>query len=79
MKNLRQLRLILGHHARQRHRQVVAQREIGLPAGLVLAALENLEDELVAFLAVLAEERLDVLGGGGLERLESVAIVDARG
>ena len=79
LEDLRQLRLVLGHDTRERHRQVVAQREIGLAAGLVLAALENLEDELVAFLAVLAEQCLDVLGGRRLERLEPVAIVDARG
>jgi hypothetical protein len=50
--------------ARQRHGQVVAQREIGLPRRLVLAALQDLEDELIALVAVLAEQRLEVLDGG---------------
>ena len=44
---------------------------------LVLAAFQNLENELVALFAVLAEERLDVLERRRLERLESVAFVDA--
>src|SRR5688572_23846785 len=55
----RQLGLVLSDHSRERDRQVVAEREIGLPARLVLTALEDLEDQLVAFVAVLAEERLD--------------------
>ena len=77
LEEARQLALILRDDARQRHRQVVAQRKIGLAAGLVLAALENLENELVAFFAVLAEQRLDVLDGRRFERLEAVALVDA--
>src|SRR5205823_3250806 len=36
-----------------------------------------LENELVAFFAVLTKQRLDVLDGGRLERLEAVALVDA--
>ena len=75
LEELRQLVLILRDDARERHGQVVAQREIGLAARLVLAALENLENELVAFFAVLAEQRLDVLERGRLERLEPVALV----
>ena len=50
----RQLALVLRDDARERHREVVAQREVGLAARLVLAALEDLEDQLVAFFAVLA-------------------------
>ena len=42
----------------------------------MLAALQDLENELVAFLAVLAEQRLDVLERRRLERLEPVALVD---
>ena len=42
----------------------------------MLAALQDLEDELVALVAVLAEERLDVLEGRRLQRLEAVAFVD---
>src|SRR6185295_10035649 len=57
----RQLALVLRDDARERHGQVVAEREVGLPGCLVLAALEDLEYELVAFLAVFAEECLDVL------------------
>src|SRR5262249_4918481 len=70
------LRLVMGDDARQRHRQVVAQRQIGLAARLVLAALEDLENELVALLAVLAEQGLQVLDRWRLERLEAVAFVD---
>ena len=42
----------------------------------MLAALEDLEDELIALFAVLPHERVDVLGSGCLERLESIALVD---
>ena len=73
----RQLALMLRDDAGERNREVVAKRQIGLTAGLVLAALEDLEDELVALFAVLPEQRLDVLDCGGLERLESVPLVDA--
>ena len=72
----RQLVLILRDDARERHGEVVAQRQIRLAARLVLAALEDLENELVALLAVLAEQRLDVLERRRLERLEAVALVD---
>src|SRR4051812_8096996 len=63
--------------ARQRHRQVVAQREIGLTARLVLAALQNLEYELVAFIAVLPHQRVDVFDRRRLERFEAVTLVNA--
>ena len=76
LEELRQLVLVLRDDARERHRQVVAQREVGLAARLVLAAREDLEDELVALFAVLAEQRLDVLERRRLERLEAVALVD---
>ena len=77
LEQARQLRLVMRDDARERHGQVVAQREVRLPARLVLAALEDLEDELVALVAVLAEQRLEVLDRRRLERLEAVALVDA--
>ena len=43
----------------------------------MLATLENLENELVAFFPVLAEEGLDVFDGRCVERLEAVSLVDA--
>jgi len=43
----------------------------------VLTALEDLEDELIALFPVLPHQRLEVLDGRCLERLESVALVDA--
>jgi hypothetical protein len=73
---LRQRAAMLGDDARQRHGEVVPEGQVGLSRRLVLAALQDLEDELVALLAVLAEERLDVLDGRCLERLEAVALVD---
>ena len=42
----------------------------------MLAAHENLEDQLVAFVAVFTEQRIDVLDRRSFERLESVPIVD---
>jgi hypothetical protein len=42
----------------------------------VLSAPQDLEDELVALVAVLSQQRIDVLDGGRLERLEPVAIVN---
>ncbi len=77
LEELRQLRLVLGHHPRQRHGQVVPQGQIRRAARLVLAALEDLEDQLVAFLAVLPEQRLDVLDRRRLQRLEAIALVHA--
>jgi hypothetical protein len=71
----RQLAPMLGHHPCQRHRQVVAQRQIGLAGRLVLAAAQHLENQLVAFFAVLAGEGLDVLERRRFERLEAVAPV----
>ena len=78
LEELRQRAVILRDDARQRHGQVVAQRQIGLARLPLLAALEDLEDEPVALFAVLAEQRLDVLDGRRLERLEPVPLVDVR-
>src|SRR5215475_2775977 len=69
----RQLAAVGGGHPRQRHGQVVTQGQVGLAGPLVLAAAQDLEDELVAVLAVLAHEDLGPLEGGGGERLEPVA------
>jgi hypothetical protein len=63
--------------ARERYRQVVTQRQIRLARGLVLTAAQALEDQLVALFTVLAEERLDVFEGRGLEGLEAVSLVHA--
>jgi hypothetical protein len=74
LKNTRSC--VLGDDARERDRQIVPQREIRLAARLVLPAAQDLEDEPVAFFAVLAEQRLDVLEGRRFERLEALALVD---
>ena len=75
LEESRQLVLILRHHPRQRHRQIVSQRQVGLAGPFVLASLEDLENQLVAFVAVLPEQRLDVLERRRLERLEAVPLV----
>ena len=75
LEELRQLVLILRDDSRERHGQIVPQREIGLTAAFMLATLENLENELVAFFAVLPQERLDVLERRRFERLEPVPLV----
>ena len=49
---------MLGDDPGQRYGQVVPQRQIGLTRRLVLASLEDLEDELGSLLAVLPEQRL---------------------
>ena len=41
----------------------------------MFAPLEDLEDELIAFFAVLAHQCLDVFDGGCFQRLEAVALV----
>jgi hypothetical protein len=66
---------VFGHDARQRHGQIVAQREVCLACLLVLAPLEDFEDELIALFAVLPQQRLDVLDRRGLQRLKPVALV----
>ena len=71
----RQPGLVLRDHARQRHRQVVAQRQVRLAGGLVLAALQDLENELIALISILPHQRLEVLDRGRLQRLEAVALV----
>src|SRR3979409_1282355 len=71
LEKLRQLVLVLGDDAREGDGQVVPEREVGFAAGLVLAAAKNLENELVAFVAVLPQQRVDVFESRCLERLES--------
>ena len=72
LEELRQLAAILGDNACERHRQIVTKRKIGFPGRFMLAAAEHLENQLVAFFAVLPRERLDVLQRRRLERLEAV-------
>ena len=82
----RQLAAILGDDARQRHGQVVAHAGIAdaVLGGAVsqralqlFATLEDAEDELVALVAILAEQRGQPLHGRRLQRLEAIALVDA--
>src|SRR5262249_10937966 len=75
LEETRYLRLMMRDNARQRHGQVVAQCEVGLPARLVLAALQDLENELIAFLAILAEQCLEIFDSRRLQGLEPVALV----
>src|SRR5262249_9343801 len=70
----RQLAAVRGGHARQRHRQGIPEGRVGLAGPPVLATAQDLEDELVAFLAVLAHEDVEPLEGRGGERLEPVAV-----
>ena len=77
LEEARQLVLVLRDHARERDGQVVAERKIGLAGSFVLAAAQDLENELVALLSVLPRERLDVLERWRLERLEAVPLVHA--
>jgi hypothetical protein len=51
---------------------VVTQRQVGLAGALVLATAQDLEDQLVAVVAVLAEQHVQPLEGGGDQRLEPV-------
>src|SRR5437763_8488541 len=74
-EKLRQIVLILRDDARERNSQIVAQREIGLAGLFVLAALENFEDELIAFFAVLTHQGLDIFDRGSFQRLEAVTLV----
>src|SRR5207237_10695013 len=41
----------------------------------MFAAFENFEDELIAFFAILTQQRLDVFDGGCFQWLEAVALV----
>ena len=75
LEELRELVAVLRDDARERHRQVVAQREVCLARLLVLAPLEDFEDELVALLAVLPHQGLYVLDRGRLKGLEAVTLV----
>jgi hypothetical protein len=73
---LKDLPLILRDDSGQRDGQVVAKRKVGLARLRVLAALQNPENELVPLVAVLAEQSIDVLERGRLERLEPVPLID---
>ncbi len=70
-----QLVLILRDDARQGHRQIVAQRQIGCTRLFMLAALEDFEDELIAFVAILAHQGLDIFDRGSFQGLEPVALI----
>ena len=70
-----QFAAVLGNHPRQRYRQVVTQGQIGFARRFMLAAPEDLENQLGAFVAVLAGQRLDVFECRGLQRFEPVAPV----
>ncbi len=66
----------MGNDPRERDGQIVTEREIRLARRFMLAALEDLEDELIALFAVLPHERVDVLCSRRLERLKAIALVD---
>ena len=79
--------LVLNHVAGERDRQVVAQallanlREAAQVAlaepRRVVARVEHAEEQLVALVAVLAQQRGEVLHRGGFERREAVEAEDA--
>ena len=75
LEELRQLALVLRHHTRQRHRQVVPQREIGFALASCSPRFRILKMSLIAFFAVLPHQRLDVLERRGFERFEAVTLV----
>ena len=79
--------LVLNDIAGERHRQVITQPLLAYLRGVahllvvetggVVARVEYLEEELVSLVAVLAEQRREVLHGGRLERREAVGAEDA--
>ncbi len=77
LEKLGQLGAILRDHAREGHRQVVAERQISLTAPAFFTALEDAENQAVALLAVLPHQRVDVLGRWRFERFEPVTLVHA--
>src|SRR6266536_4988465 len=76
LKKLRQLIAILSYHSGQRHSQVITKRQISLARACMNTTLQNFEDELIAFLTILAHQRFDVLYGRRLEWLKAVALVN---
>src|SRR5262245_47424794 len=66
---------MLRDHPSERNGEVVAQRKVGLTCGFVLSALQDLENELVPLVAVLAQQRFQILDCRCFERLEPVALV----
>jgi hypothetical protein len=71
---------VVRDHTRQRHCQVVTEREVGRVSQRDVlqrvATLQDLENELIALFAVLPHEGFEILDGRRLERLEAVALVD---
>ena len=82
LEGKRQFALVLYDIARERHREVVTEPLLAdfrrLPhliagqAGGVVARIEYLEEELVALVAVFAQQGRKVLHRGGFERREAV-------
>ena len=70
------LRLYLRDHAREGNSQIVTQCEIRFAGLLMLAALENFEDKLIAFFTVLAHQCLDILDCRCFQRFETVTLVN---
>src|SRR5262249_27542297 len=74
-------RVIVGVVARQRHREVETQSEIGQLLGVAgraqpLAALEDLEDELLVLAALAAREQGQTLHRRSLDPHESPSAID---
>src|SRR3989442_7764173 len=76
LEKLRQLVAIFSDDARERHSQLVTQSKVDCARAFMHAALENFEDYLVPFLAILAHQCLDIFDGGSFQRLEPIALVD---
>ncbi len=76
LEEARQLAAVLGHDARERHRQVVAQGQVCFAGRLVLTSPQDLENQLRAFLAILPRQGLDVLERRRLERLEPISPIN---
>src|SRR5882724_11524750 len=82
LQRIGQPRMVLGVVARERHREVEAQAEVGQILARasrrlqLLAALHDLEDELLVLAALAAGEQRQVLERGRLDAPEAVGAVD---
>src|SRR5260221_533573 len=65
---------VVRHHAHGRHGQVIAQRQVALARCRLVAALEDLEDQLLAFVAVFARQGLEPLERRRVQRQETMAL-----
>ena len=77
LKNAPDIVLMHGDKPRQRHGQIIAQPQIALSRCGFRASHQNLEQQLVAFLAIFPHQRFDIFDRRRLYRREAMFLINA--